>query len=420
MRPWVITLATSGVMDHARSAYIAPALARWPAHLPKPEVRWTPVATLSDPTPTHGCDPIDEVLVAVFSPTESIVSIHRAIDAMRATHMPGVILCDAPELFRPATRSHGILVESLEARPEWLAATLATLLQRQPAVEALWRELHLNQSMQAGLRGEMDKLHDEMNLAQSVQRDLLPQSLPECDSLDFGVLYRPVGYVSGDLYDVRRAGEDHIAFFVADAVGHGVPAALLTMVISRSFAMHGPGDRDPLLSPAKALDRLNREFCAQPTERHRFATAVYGLINTRTHEVVLAGAGHPPPLIISRDSVAKCETDGPLLGVFAEAVYDEVRFTLKPDQTLLLYTDGFEVAFPKNGAEGNALRTPTRQHLDCFASLLPYDNHDSLREAMFQLASILDLQAGSLHQADDVTALALRPTRPASPRRAAA
>jgi sigma-B regulation protein RsbU (phosphoserine phosphatase) len=55
--------------------------------------------------------------------------------------------------------------------------------------------------------------------------------------MDFGVLYRPAGYVSGDIYNVAKARRPHTGFFIADAVGHGVPAALLTMIISRSLPM---------------------------------------------------------------------------------------------------------------------------------------------------------------------------------------
>ena len=63
----------------------------------------------------------------------------------------------------------------------------------------------------------------------------MSRRLPEVGPIRFGALYRPATWVSGDIYDVVRLDETHVGFYVADAVGHGMPAALLTMFIKKAL-----------------------------------------------------------------------------------------------------------------------------------------------------------------------------------------
>src|SRR5690606_28776723 len=107
----------------------------------------------------------------------------------------------------------------------------------------------------------------------------------------------------GDIYDIVQLDERHIAFFIADAVGHGVPAALMTMVISRSLRMTRGTTAGALSStareivrPGEAMTRLNDELCRGKKDSPRFSTAVYGIFDAAERRVTLSGAGHPPPI----------------------------------------------------------------------------------------------------------------------------
>jgi sigma-B regulation protein RsbU (phosphoserine phosphatase) len=241
---------------------------------------------------------------------------------------------------------------------------------------------------------------------------MLPAALPGgMGFVQFGVLFRPAGYVSGDIYDVVELDDEgrHVGFFIADAVGHGVPAALMTMVISRSLRMtRTEGSLRKIVSPADAMTRLNEELCRGRHESPRFTTAVYGVIDTQTRRVTLSGAGHPPPLRIRGPMLTRVETDGPLLGVFPGEKYTEESFTLVDGETLLLFSDGFETAFGQpEGAD------PTRKCIDAYLremSALPWpgaSHQGTAAQALQQLEKRLDAQAGSLHQVDDVTAVAI-------------
>ncbi len=98
-------------------------------------------------------------------------------------------------------------------------------------VEELRAELNLLRRRDETLNFYLHRLDEELRLAARLQQDFLPRELPQLGPVHFHTLFRPAGYVSGDLYDVVRLDQRRVGFYLADAVGHGMPAALLTMFI---------------------------------------------------------------------------------------------------------------------------------------------------------------------------------------------
>lgn len=388
----------------------APVAARWPAHAAPPSPRLATLDLLIDElanTEANGLTPETTAMI-VLGPGTPMVSAVQLVDALQRALVPAVLLF--PELDGPRQRLQGggVIIEEHSADPAYLAALLFALSERQSTVRTLARDLQIAARYEGGVRGEIDRIHDELNLAAAVQQDILPKRLPAIDGVECGVLFRPVGYVSGDIYDIAPIDEHRLAFFLADAVGHGVPAALLTMVISRSLRLSHAGSGG--LRPGEALARLNDDLIrGQRGGPARFATAVCGIIDGRSRQVTIAGAGHPPPLRVRRGSVRKVETDGPLLGVFPGEVFGETTFTLAEGETLLMYSDGFETAFPGREFHGQPGRRANDRYLDQLAALSWPDRLQggTLAAAMDELALRLDEQAGSLHQIDDLTALAI-------------
>jgi len=293
-----------------------------------------------------------------------------------------------------ASRLDGVVAVSPQSPPAAFVAGLRALWSQIEAIRALQLELQILHAHQGGLCGQIQTLDEELRLAAQLQREFLPRELPQMDDVEFRVLYQPAGYVSGDMYDVQRLDDEHLGFFIADAVGHGVPAALLTMYIKS--AVH-PRDFDWTIEgadpafPDRILRRLNANMCRQQTAKVRFATACYGLLNTRTRELQLARAGHPLPYLFRADgSCEMIETDGPLLGIFPEAEFPATLVKLAEGDRLLLYTDGFELAFGEGG------------EVD-YTDRLKQMANGTLDEAMTRLQCHLDREAGSLHQNDDLT-----------------
>ncbi|MCK4873557.1 MAG: serine/threonine-protein phosphatase [Phycisphaerales bacterium] len=327
---------------------------------------------------------------------------YQILDLMDLRHKAVLVVATHPE--RDADRLSNVNWVPINVDPDSLVARLETLLDRQRHIDRLVAELTLARRFEGGITSEMARMHEELELAASVQREFLPRSLPEVDGLEFGVLFRPCSYVSGDIYGAAQLDDEHIGFFVADATGHGVPAALMTVIISRSLQLTLSGDDGTrLFRPGEALARLNDDLATQHTSSGRFATAVCGIINTTTREVSMASAGHPPPLLIDDAGLCEVKTGGSLLGVFPAETYADTTFTLEPGQRLLLFSDGFELAFPPKDSDPKSRRIPTQNYLQHFSQLCC----GSLSEAMRTLDQQIDAQAGSLHQLDDLTALAI-------------
>ncbi|MBC7771054.1 MAG: serine/threonine-protein phosphatase [Pyrinomonadaceae bacterium] len=286
-------------------------------------------------------------------------------------------------------------------------AMLYALLRRQRSFKLITEGLQAAKSFQCEASAEIDRLHDELLLAAKVQREFLPKQLPALPGLSVGVIFRPAGFVSGDIYDVNRLDEDHIGFFLADAMGHGVPAALMTLFISGSLPQKEiEGTSHRVIPPSESLSRLNSNMCASRGGSSRFATAVCGVINTRTRMVTLSSAGHPPALRVSNGQCVAVELSGPLLGVFDDAEFDQTTFQMSEDELLLLHSDGVEEAYaPRQLAAPSNGEIETR-HIESIGRLTSRRAGEGASDAVARLADDLDSQAGSFHQSDDVTVLA--------------
>jgi sigma-B regulation protein RsbU (phosphoserine phosphatase) len=244
----------------------------------------------------------------------------------------------------------------------------------------------------------MQRLDEELRLAARIQQDFLPKTLPQVGDVHFHTLFRPAGYVSGDLYDVIRLDERHIAFYLADAVGHGMPAALLTMFLKHSLVTKeiGPGGYR-LLPPSETMRRLNESFLSQELTHASFATALCGVIDVKTNRVTLARAGHPQPLVLRRNgSLDSIDCDGGLLGVFPDEVFSEATTTLEPGDRLILFTDGVEMGFGSNPAG------PTDEQ---FRDELISNQQLTGDDLLAQLSRRLDESVGSLDPKDDLTVI---------------
>lgn len=187
-------------------------------------------------------------------------------------------------------------------------------------------------------------LAEQLRMAGQVQRDFLPSQLPDSDHLRWATIFLPAECVSGDIYDVARLDEQHIGFYVADVVGHGMPAALLTIFLKQAMVMRQTtGSSYQIFSPAEVIANLNSRMTAQKLSGNQFATCCYCLLNIETLELTYARGGHPYLILIRpHEDPQLLEIQGPLLGIFENAKYPQQTIQLHPGDKLLLYSDGAE------------------------------------------------------------------------------
>jgi hypothetical protein len=190
----------------------------------------------------------------------------------------------------------------------------------------------------------VDSLKEQLRLAGLLQRDFLPARLPNSDEIEWAATFLPAEWVSGDIYDVARIDEQHIGFYVADAVGHSMPAALLTIFIKQALVMRQTVDNDyRIFSPAEVMQNLNAKMTGQKLSGYQFATCCYCLLNTKTRQLTFARAGHPYPILLRAGRPPQqLETRGSLLGIFDNAEFVQGSVQLQAGDRLLLYSDGIE------------------------------------------------------------------------------
>jgi sigma-B regulation protein RsbU (phosphoserine phosphatase) len=226
-----------------------------------------------------------------------------------------------------------------------LLAQLRALLRLKEIHDRLLEQTAEVQRINHRLRRAHEQMDQELQLAQRLQSSFLPQSLPEVPGVRFAVHYLLCGRVGGDFYDLFRLDEQHLGLYVADAMGHGVPASLLTIFVKKGVrAKEVFGNQYRLVPPDEVLRRLNQEMIDQQLSESPFITMVYALLNFHTGELTLSRAGHPYPLHIPRHGEPSFwKQEGLLLGVL-DAQFPSRTFQLAPGDKVLLYSDGIDTA----------------------------------------------------------------------------
>lgn len=245
----------------------------------------------------------------------------------------------------------------------------------------------------------VDNLSEQLRMAGLIQRDFLPVQPPNSDKIQWGTTFLPAERVSGDIYDIVRVDERHIGFYVADVVGHGIPAALLTIFIKQALVMRQTiGNDYHIFPPAEVMSNLNHHMTEQKLSGYLFATCCYCLLNTETLQLTWARAGHPYPILIKADQQPQqLETRGSLLGIFEQAEYVQQTIQLQRGDKLLLYSDGAEYFI---GSFDNSARLVFNKKF-CEIMDLP------IAEMMSEFNKLILSEEIEPSEVDDITAVGL-------------
>lgn len=180
----------------------------------------------------------------------------------------------------------------------------------------------------------------QRSVAETLQRSLLPATLPEVPGLAMTARYLPAAAggleVGGDWYDVIKLDSGQVVAVVGDVVGRGLIAAGTMGQLChavRAFAFENP-------SPSDLLERLNR-FLNLAGNVEQFATVVVALFDPRDGSLRVANAGHPPPLMLARSTASFLDQEpGAPIGATSSFRYGAMQVALESGDRLILYTDG--------------------------------------------------------------------------------
>lgn len=190
------------------------------------------------------------------------------------------------------------------------------------------------------INAERHRMETELNIAYKIQKSMLPSvfpPFPHRSDINIRGIMKPAKNVSGDFYDFFFCDQTHLAFVIADVSDKGVPAALFmvkakTIIHTTALANKEPGT---------IFTIVNNLLCEQ-NDNCMFVTAVFGILNTKTGELLCSNAGHDPFYILTSNSNIRKITMPPglPLGVKQDITYETSKFTLIKNSTLFLFTDG--------------------------------------------------------------------------------
>jgi hypothetical protein len=185
----------------------------------------------------------------------------------------------------------------------------------------------------------------ELRVARNIQGSFLPTSFPAMGAVEVDALNVPSREVSGDFYDVVPDGEGRFLIAIADVAGKGIPAALLSSMLQASLRTQAGS-----IPSVSAILRNVNTLVYRGTAIEQFATFFLARLDTTTLELTFCNAGHNYPVILKRDGrIATLERGGTVVGILANAIYEEGVVALEPGDRLLLYTDGVSEAASPSG-----------------------------------------------------------------------
>lgn len=178
-------------------------------------------------------------------------------------------------------------------------------------------------------------IEEELNIARSIQLNLLPSCAPVIDRYEASGVSVPSKQVGGDYFDYIQA-EGLFAFAVADVAGKGVPASLLMASLQASLRSL----KDKIEDPVTVVSSLN-QVMFEITSVDKFATLFYGCVNLKKNKLIYSNAGHFFPVVIRAGGwIEELDYSGLILGVQEEFEYESLTLKIEPGDVLVVTTDG--------------------------------------------------------------------------------
>ena len=179
-----------------------------------------------------------------------------------------------------------------------------------------------------------ERMETLLEEARQIQASILPKRLPRIGTFDIAARSEPAEIVGGDFYDLIPTSEQIVGIAIADASGHGLPAALqvrdvytgLRMGVARDFKI------------VKTVERLNR-IIHESRLTSKFVSLFYGELEA-SGTFIYVNAGHNPPILVKERETVLLRQTGMVLGPSREAAYSRGFVTMDVGDVLVLYTDG--------------------------------------------------------------------------------
>jgi serine phosphatase RsbU (regulator of sigma subunit) len=243
---------------------------------------------------------------------------------------------------------------------------------------------------------ERRHLERELAIARQIQTSFLPKAPPQIAGYDVWGVNLPFSEVGGDYYDFIPIVENQMGVAISDVSGKGIPAALLMAAYRASLLAEIRNEFAMRTIFAKVNTLLY-----ESTDRGKFVTAFYGVLDSKSHVLTFSNAGHDPPILRRADGTVEYLTEGGLaLGVLPGSLYAERRVGIGAGDVLLLYTDGVSEATGGGGEQFGAGR------LEALLSEVRGGSAREIVDAVVERAS--EFAGGTRNLTDDLTVVCVK------------
>jgi sigma-B regulation protein RsbU (phosphoserine phosphatase) len=243
---------------------------------------------------------------------------------------------------------------------------------------------------------EMQRIDQEISVAGSIQKKLIPETLPKIDGYDIAGINIPTKYVGGDYYDCIPLKDGRYALIIADVSGKGIPAGLLVSTLQASLHAYLEGT----FNLAALAQKLNKVIYDAAT-MDKYITGFIAILHAETGEIESVSAGHNPIYIVRKNKkIEELKTGGIPFGMLGLPFpYESSKNRLNPGDRLLLYTDGVTEAMNEKEEEYEDIISLSK----FLKKNNPADAQDFIRELMDDINRF----TGDTPQTDDITAVYL-------------
>ena len=267
------------------------------------------------------------------------------------------------------------------------------------SVEEMDRNLKQKTRELVAVTAEQERLNTELELASSIQMDMLPcifPPFPDRKEFDIYASMKPAKEVGGDFYDFFLVDDDHLALVIADVSGKGIPAALFMMMVKimvQNCVLAG-------LGPKQALEQVN-QLVAENNSESMFVTVWLGILDIPGGKLTAVNAGHEYPVVKNRDGYYEIVKDrhGMAVGTMEEIRYSEYELQLEPGSCIFVYSDGLPEA---TNSEEKLFG------LDRALAALNQVTDATPEETLKTVRSSVDAFVGEAPQFDDLTMMCVR------------
>jgi phosphoserine phosphatase RsbU/P len=247
--------------------------------------------------------------------------------------------------------------------------------------------------------GDHVSMKRDIEIAREIQRWLVPRVPPDVPGVDMAFATRPANTVAGDYYDAfRRPGDGPLLIAVADVSGKSVPAAMLMANFQASLRALA-GARSSL---SELVTDLNRLACGNNLNGRRFTTAFLAELDPASGQLSYLSAGHNPPVLLRLDgTVDRLKSESIPLGIEVNEKYKAGTTILRPNELLVIYTDGVTEARNERGEQFGESRLLSMLHLR---------SEERASTTLADIMKNLDDFVGPADQHDDITCLVVTRT----------